>query len=162
MVQELISLLMNTVLYHFGHFKDEVFCVVPAKTGVSNGLAVYAFADLLAAFLNVTLDHDALNKIFDIGVKGSGVKYLFDDTDLFPELLVGVVVVGINDGCGIDYVPLIIEIQKKTKIFVMVIGKGLAMLVAGTTQYAVSKSITVGTYFIASVNKVVFLLSCIY
>ena len=100
-------------LCKFSDFKNESFCIIPSKTWICDGFSVNAFANLLAAFFDVALDHDALYEVLDIGINAAGVEYLFYDPDLLLELLAGVVVVGVYYGGGIDDLSLLIELKKE-------------------------------------------------
>ena len=53
---------------HFCDIVNESFRLCPTEAGVSDGLTVYAFTDLLCAVLDVAFDHEALDELVDIGI----------------------------------------------------------------------------------------------
>ena len=55
------------------------------------------FADFLAAWFDVALDHDAFDKVTDIIGVTTAVEHFLDDADLLHVFFVGVGVVGIYD-----------------------------------------------------------------
>ena len=99
----------------FCDFVDELFAVFPAEAGVGDGAAVYAFADLLAAFFDVAFDHEAFYQVMNVFGVFAAVEYFSGDTDLFFKLLAGVCVVGVYDAGGIFYVFCCIEFTYVTQ-----------------------------------------------
>ena len=53
--------------------------------------------DSLAAFLDITFNHHAFYQTADVVGIGAAVEHLLYDTDLLLELLVGIVVVCVDD-----------------------------------------------------------------
>lgn len=80
----------------------------PSETGISNRLAIDAFADLLAAFLDITFYHNTLDHTVNITVQLSAVHDFLDDTNLLFVLFIRVIVVGIDDTCRIHKIIFLI------------------------------------------------------
>ena len=78
----------------------------------------------------------------DIGTELTAVHNLLDNTDLLLVLLGRIAVIGINDRSRILQIPFIIKLQKQIQVFVVIVGKVLAMLTGGTTQNGVGNVIT--------------------
>ncbi len=53
--------------------------------------------DSLTAFLNITFNHHAFYQTADVVGIGAAVEHFLYDTDLLLELLVGIVVVCVDD-----------------------------------------------------------------
>ena len=66
----------------------------------------------LIAFLDIALDHHALDQLADVVGAGTAVQNFFDDTDLLLELFVGVVVVRVYDAGRILQLSLGVEIAE--------------------------------------------------
>ena len=95
---------------HLRNCHDQPFAVPPAEAGVCDGLAVgLMVGDGLAALLDVTLDHNALDQLFDLRGELAAGHDLPDDTDLLFELLVGVGVVGVHDAGGVNQIHLMVH-----------------------------------------------------
>ena len=59
----------------------------PAETWISNGFAIDIFADLLRSVLNIALDHESLNEIFDFAAVTHTMKNFLRNTNLLKILL---------------------------------------------------------------------------
>ena len=81
---------LRGALNGFGNLIQEAFRFLPAQAGVGDGLAIAMLADLLASWLDITLDHHAFYEIMDIRRVPAAVQDFLNDTDLFPVLLVGI------------------------------------------------------------------------
>ena len=84
-------------LFVFRNIIYQMFRGFPTKTRVCNGFTVDSFADFLASFFNITFYHDTLDQTMNIVIQLAAVHDLFDNTNLLLKLLVGIIVVGIND-----------------------------------------------------------------
>ena len=54
------------ILHKLRHSANKLNGVIPTNAGVSDGLAVNALANLLAAFFYVAFNHEALEELLDI------------------------------------------------------------------------------------------------
>ena len=117
------------------------------------GFSIDTLAYLLAAFYQIAFDHDTLNEVMDIGTELTAVHNLLDNTDLLLVLLGRIAVIGINDRSRILQIPFIIKLQQQIQVFVVIVGKVLAMLTGGTTQNGVGKVITGCIYLPSTVDK---------
>ena len=63
---------LSSVSFIFRNVINQPFRLCPAKAGVGDGLAVNAFADLLAALLDITLD--LVDVVGGAGDEGGGKK----------------------------------------------------------------------------------------
>lgn len=97
-----------TFLFKISNIINEPFGIFPAKAGVRNGLAVGMLGNLLVALDEITLDHDALDELVDVGIVLAGVHDFAHNANLLLELLVGVAMVRIHDAGGIQEVSLVI------------------------------------------------------
>ena len=70
-----------------------------------------------------------------------------DDTNLLFELLVGIVVICINDAGRIEQFTFIVFLKKKDKIFIVIIRDTVTMLIDCPTQNGVRKRISVSLVF---------------
>ena len=68
------------------------------------------FADFLAAWFDVALDHDSFDEVTDIVGVTTAVEYFLDDTDLLHVFFVGVGVVCIDDTGRILQITLVVEV----------------------------------------------------
>ena len=55
-------------LFVLGNVVDQFFGILPAETGVCDGFSVDTAAYLLVSFLDIALDHNALDQLMDVGV----------------------------------------------------------------------------------------------
>ena len=129
------------LLFVLSDIVDQTLTVFPAQTGIGDGLTVAAGTHLLVAFLDVALDHDALDQLVQIGAEFTAVHDFLGDTDLLPELLVGVGVVRIDHAGRILQIHFFIHIPQTDRILVMVVGDIGTVLVGSTAQYGVCRSL---------------------
>ena len=69
-------------LFIISNFINELFGGCPAETGIGNGFTVNAVLYLLAAVLDIGLNHKALNHLLNIVAVAHGMEHLICDSDL--------------------------------------------------------------------------------
>lgn len=117
-------------LTQLGNGMDQFSGILPAKAGIRDGFSVNMVGtDFLVSFFDITFHHHAFDQAGDIRRMAPAVKHFLDDADLFPELFVGIGVIGVHDGGGVFQIPFIIFFQKQLQIFIMVVGDGVAVFV---------------------------------
>lgn len=84
-----LFILCDTVNQLFGSF--------PSKAGIGDGFTIDTAANLLAAFLDITFNHDTLYKTVNLRVQLTAVHNLFDNAHLLLVLLVRIGVIAVND-----------------------------------------------------------------
>ncbi len=89
----------------------------------------------------------------NVAVQLPAVQYFLDDPDLLLELLVGVVVVGVDDAGRIYQIVFFIQRTEHVQILIMIVGQAAAVFVHGAAQYRVSQRVAAGVDFVASVDK---------
>ena len=92
------------------HFIQQTLGIIPSQTRVGDGFSVDVFADFLAAWFDVALDHDSFDEVTDIVGVTTAVEYFLDDTDLLHVFFVGVGVVCIDDTSRILQITLVVEV----------------------------------------------------
>lgn len=101
---------------------DQLFRIFPSQARVCYGPAVYpVLINLLAAFLQITLDHHAFHQRLQFRIVVPAVKHFTYDADLFAELFVGVGVVGVHNGGRIFQIPFLISFQQALQIFIVIV-----------------------------------------
>ena len=78
------------VLVRFRNLIDQPLGLLPSETGIRDGFSVDMVADLLAARLQIALDHHALYERSDGGADLAVVHNFFDDAHLLSVLLSGI------------------------------------------------------------------------
>ena len=140
---------------HFCNIVDKSFGFCPAEAGVSDGLTVYAFSDLLCAVFDVAFDHEALDKLLDIRVVATAMENFLGNTNLFKRLFAGVCVVGIHDNGFICEILCRIYFAEREKVFVVVVREGVTLIVNVTAKDGVCEGVTVALNFPTAVNECV-------
>ena len=141
----ILQLLRNTV--------NQRLRLFPAKARVSNGFAEYAFTDLLASVFQIALNHEALDKLFDVIGVTAAVHDFVGDTNLCHVLLAGVGVVSVNDAGHILKAFFGIAVVETAEILKMVVRDIVAMFIDSTAENSMSQRIAGGFDFPASVGR---------
>ena len=116
-------------------------------------------SNLLISRLNITFNHQTFYQSVKFRINLAAVENFFCDTNLLVILLVGVGVVGINDNSRVFQVLLLIFFPEKTKVFIVIVRDSFSVFVYSTTKNGMSKFITCGLYFPASVDEAMSALS---
>ena len=83
----------------------------------------------------------------------AAVEDFADNADLLFVLLVGVGVVGVDDGGGIFQLPLFILLQQPHQILIVIVGHTGAVLVHTAPEDDVGQIVAVGGYVTAPINE---------
>src|SRR5699024_8259087 len=77
---------------------QKLFGILPAKTGICDGFAIYVVGtDLLAAFYQIAFDHHTFYQLLDVFGYQAAVEHFLYDADLLLVLFAGVGMIGVND-----------------------------------------------------------------
>lgn len=88
-------------------------------------------ADLLVAFLDITLDHNTLYQVMDVGRYLTVVHDFLDDTDLLLELFAGIGMVDIHNGGRVDQIHLGIHVAEAHQVLIVIVLCGIAVFADG-------------------------------
>ncbi len=81
-----------------GNIIDQTFCIFPSQTRIGDRTArSHMVADILAAFEQITFNHDTLDEFSYIRIVVAAVKHFTYNTNLFFVLFAGVRMVDIHD-----------------------------------------------------------------
>ena len=62
---------------------NQANCFLPAETGVGDGLTVAVLADLVAAGLDIALDHQPFDQVLDVCGVAAAVKHFLGDAPAY-------------------------------------------------------------------------------
>ena len=79
------------------------------------------FLGLTSTVLEVTLDHETLNKTFDVTILIAAMHDILSDTDLLKPLLAGVIMVGTNDYRRINEIGFCIKFLYSKQILIVIV-----------------------------------------
>ena len=96
----------------FGNIVNQPLGGFPSKTGIGDGLSIHAVPHLLVSLFYITLYHDTLYQIPDVGIQLPAVHDLLYNTDLLVVLLGGITVICVDDGGRVFQVPLIVKVEQ--------------------------------------------------
>ena len=145
--------------HKFCELEDKGAALFPAEAGIGDGLAVDAFADLLAAVFDVALDHEAFHDAGDVGRVAAAGHDVFGDADLLHVFLAGVVVIAVDDDGGIGKGTFSIKVENFLQVLVVVVRHAGAEVVHIAAEDGVGERISCGVDF-PSVEEEVLLILC--
>ena len=77
-------------------FTNQLFCLIPAQTGVSYRLTK-DIRGILAAIFQVGFNHKATDIFANVFIPSSVDEGLADDADLFQVVLARIIMIGVNN-----------------------------------------------------------------
>ena len=102
-------------------FTNQLFCLIPAQTGVSNRFSKDIWT-ILATIFQVGFNHKAANIFANVFIPGPIDESLADNADLFQVVFTGIIMVGIDDNERIGEAEALILFDSLDKNIVVVVG----------------------------------------
>ena len=145
-------------LYQLCELEDKGAALFPAEAGVGDGLAIDAFADLLAAIFDVALDHEAFHDAGDVRGVATAGHDVFGNADLLHVFLAGVVMIAVDNDGGIGKGTFSIKVEDFLQVLVVVVRHAGAEVVHIAAEDGVGERISCGVDFPAVEEEVLLIL----